>query len=231
MGLGEGDQSSNFVATPGDNGRVEEVPEMNEYGEGGVMNGNESKQSSEKLKQVDERIVGALEALLFVASDPLPLSVLSDALEVSQAQTYEALRELIREYGRGRPRGFEIREVAGGWRMYTNSLFADTVATHVTSAHSGRLSTAALETLAVIAYRQPVTRSQISAIRGVSVDSVVRTLQMRGFITEIGTTAASGAVQYGTTPYFLEAMGMNSLAELEPLAPYLPEAHEVEENI
>ncbi|MDO4887982.1 MAG: SMC-Scp complex subunit ScpB [Actinomycetaceae bacterium] len=177
----------------------------------------------------DERI-GALEALLFIAAEPMPLAVLAEAVGASEAETDSMLRVLADELAHGpRPRGFQLREAGGGWRLYTNPKFADVLAAHVAAEHSGRLSAPAMETLAVVAYKQPVTRAQIAAIRGVSVDSVVRTLMARGLIGEVGTSAASGAVLYGTTPYFLEAMGMNSLEELQPLAPYLPDATELDD--
>ncbi len=183
-------------------------------------------------RRADEDSLGALEALLLVAREPVPLATLADAVGASEAETDAMLRAIAADYrgeGGARTRGFCLREAGGGWRLYTNPRFADVVASHVAAENSGRLSAAALETLAVIAYRQPVTRAQIAAIRGVSVDSVVRTLVTRGLVTEAGA-AASGAALYGTTEYFLEAMGMNSLAELAPLAPYLPEAYDLQEE-
>ena len=165
-------------------------------------------------RRADEDALGALEALLLVAREPVPLATLADAVGASEAETDAMLRAIAADYrgeGGARTRGFCLREAGGGWRLYTNPRFADVVASHVAAENFGRLSAAALETLAVIAYRQPVTRAQIAAIRGVSVDSVVRTLVTRGLVTEAGA-AASGAALYGTTEYFLEAMGMNSLA-------------------
>lgn len=178
------------------------------------------------------RALGALEALLLIAEDPVPVRVLARAIGMSEAETDHLVRKLSAEYrgeGGGRPHGFELREVAGGWRFYTNPLYADVVAAHVVAEQSGKLSMAALETLAVIAYRQPVSRGQIAAIRGVSVDSVVRTLQTRGLIDEVGLTPGTGAILYGTTSFFLESMGLNSLDELAPLAPYLPDASELDD--
>lgn len=179
----------------------------------------------------EQTLLGALEALLLVASDPVPTATLASAIGVGEAEADALLRELAHEYGggAGRVRGIDIREAGGGWRMYTHPHYADVVAAHVVAQESGRLSVPALETLAVIAYRQPVSRAQIASIRGVSVDSVVRTLQTRGLICEVGTATATGAILYGTTPFFLEAMGMNSLEELAPLAPYLPDVVELDE--
>lgn len=166
-----------------------------------------------------------------VASQPVSLESLAFAIDSSEAETDSLLRELQGEYSADpqAPRGFQLREVGGGWRFYSNPRYADVVSGFVVQGQTSRLSVQALETLAVIAYRQPVTRSQIAAIRGVEVDSVVRTLQTRGLIDQVGTTAATGAVLYGTTDLFLEKMGMNSLEELAPLAPYLPADDELDD--
>lgn len=167
----------------------------------------------------------AVEAVLMVADEPVPAVQLATVLGVPTAEVEVLLRELAAEYrgeGGGRPRGFELREAAGGWRVYSAPAHADVVGRFVLDGQAARLTQAALETLAVIAYRQPVTRGQVSAVRGVNVESVVRTLVSRGLVAEVGTEP-SGAVLYGTTPYFLERMGMTSLDELPPLAPYLPE--------
>lgn len=170
----------------------------------------------------DEFQRGAIEAILMVALDPIPLAQLSGVIEKSEAETDALLRELSREYVDDQ-RGFQLREVGGGWRMYSHPRYAEVVGEFVTRGQSAKLTVQALETLAVVAYRQPVTRSQIAAIRGVEVDSVVRTLVTRGLIEQVGQTAATGASLYATTPFFLEKMGMNSLDELAPLAPYLPD--------
>jgi segregation and condensation protein B len=120
------------------------------------------------------------------------------------------------------PRGFELRNIAGGWRIYSRAEFADVVGGFVLEGQTARLTQAALETLAVIAYRQPVSRARVSAIRGVNVDSVVRTLTQRGLIEDSGTDPESGAILYRTTSYFLERMGIGSVAELPQLSPHLP---------
>ncbi|MDP9800001.1 segregation and condensation protein B [Arcanobacterium wilhelmae] len=174
---------------------------------------------------------GALEAILMVASEPVPLKALAFAIDTPEGETLELLRQLQNEYASDSdaPRGFQIREVGGGWRFYSNPHYADVVAGFVTAGTSSRLSQPALETLAVIAYKQPVTRAQIAQIRGVEVDSVVRTLQTRGLVEQIGVAPATGAGLYGTSELFLEKMGMNSLEELAPLAPYLPGDDELEE--
>ncbi len=120
------------------------------------------------------------------------------------------------------PRGFELRNIAGGWRIYSRTDFAGIVGKYVLDGQTARLTQAALETLAVIAYRQPVSRARVSAIRGVNVDSVVRTLAQRGLIEDSGTDPESGAILYRTTSYFLERMGIGSVAELPQLSPHLP---------
>ena len=168
----------------------------------------------------------ALEAVLMVADEPIPVLELATALAVPVDDVLSTLHDLAAEYRGdegGRPRGFELREAGGGWRVYSAPAYADVVGRFVLDGQQARLTQAALETLAVIAYRQPVTRGQVSAVRGVNVDSVVRTLTSRGLVAEMGTDPSTGAVLYGTTGYFLERMGLATLDELPPLAPYLPE--------
>ncbi len=168
----------------------------------------------------------ALEAVLMVADEPIPAVRLATVLALPTEQVERHLAELAAEdrgADGGRPRGFDLREVSGGWRIYSAPAHADVVGRFVTDGQTARLTQAALETLAVIAYRQPVTRGQVSAVRGVNVDGVVRTLAARGLVAEVGTEPSSGAVLYGTTGYFLERMGLGSLDDLPPLAPYLPD--------
>lgn len=166
----------------------------------------------------------ALEAILMVAESPVPIDRLAAAVELPTAQVGEALAALAAEYrgDGGRPRGFELRQGAEGWRIYSAPAHADVVGRFVLEGQSSRLSQAALETLAVIAYRQPVSRGQVSAVRGVNVDGVVRTLLARGLIAEMGQDPSSGAVLFGTTGEFLDRMGWTSLSELPPLSPHLP---------
>ena len=170
--------------------------------------------------------LAAAEAVLMVADEPVPVVQLATELGLPVAEVTGLLTELAAEYRGergGRPRGFELREVGGGWRFYSAPVFHEVVGRFVVNGQTQRLTQAALETLAVIAYRQPVSRGQVSGIRGVSVDGVVRTLTTRGLIAEVGQDSATGAVLYGTTGYFLERMGLTSLDQLPPLAPYLPE--------
>ena len=172
----------------------------------------------------------ALEAVLMVADEPVPAVQLATVLGLPTGRVEELIAALAAEYRgdtAGRPRGFELRELAGGWRVYSAPAHSDVVGRFVLDGQAARLTQAALETLAVIAYRQPVTRGQVSAVRGVNVESVVRTLLARGLIAQVGTEA-TGAVLYGTTPYFLERMGMSALDELPPLAPYLPDLETID---
>jgi segregation and condensation protein B len=164
----------------------------------------------------------ALEAILLVVDEPVSTEVLAEVLDVPLDETMVALEELAAQYTAAE-RGFDLRRAAGGWRLYTRGAYATYVERFVLDGQSVRLTQAALETLAVIAYQQPVTRSRMSAIRGVNCDGVVRTLSNRGLIEECGTQPDSGAFLYRTTPLFLEKLGLDSLDELPPLAPFLPD--------
>ncbi|WP_454083701.1 SMC-Scp complex subunit ScpB [Georgenia sp. Marseille-Q6866] len=170
--------------------------------------------------------LAALEAILMVVDEPVPAAQLASVLGLPTGQVAELLTELAADYAGergGRPRGFELRELAGGWRVYSAPTYADVVGRFVVDGQTARLTQASLETLAVIAYRQPVSRGRVAAIRGVNVDGVVRTLLARGLIEEAGHDDDGGAVLYRTSSYFLERMGLGSLGDLPPLAPYLPD--------
>lgn len=174
----------------------------------------------------EAQLRAAAEAVLVVADGPVTCAALAEALGVGEARAGELLESLAAEYagdGDGPARGFVLRRAAGGWRLASAPAFHDLVERFVIGGATSRLSQAALETLAVIAYRQPVTRGRIAAIRGVSVDGVVRTLCARGLIEEAGAEP-SGALLYRTTDEFLEYLGLDRLDDLPPLAPYLPEA-------
>ena len=177
--------------------------------------------------EVDLPLRAQLEAVLLVAEDPIPLVTLAERLLVPIPDVELTLRELAAEYV-AEGRGFELRDVGGGWRYYTASGAAEYVERFVLAGQTARLSQAALETLAVIAYQQPVSRGRIAAVRGVNVDGVVRTLLTRRLIDEAGVDPEGGAMTYRTTPYFLERLGLRDLSELPPLAPLLPEADEIE---
>jgi segregation and condensation protein B len=167
-------------------------------------------------------LVAAVEAILFVVDAPLEAAAIAAALQVPTPDVAAALERLRAGYDE-RGAGIELRDAAGGVRLYTRPAVAAFVERFLRDGQRSRLSQAALETLAVIAYRQPVTRARVSAIRGVNVDGVVRTLLSRGLIVEVGTEAESGAGLFRTSELFLERMGMQSLDELPSLAPLLPE--------
>ena len=174
-------------------------------------------------------VKAALEAVLMVVDEPVGEEQLAHVVGLPTATVRELLHELAREYdgytGKGGTlpvRGFELRQLAGGWRVYSRAAYAEIVSQFVVDGQTARLTQAALETLAVIAYRQPVSRAHVSAIRGVNVDSVVRTLAQRGLIEEVGTDPVSGAFLYRTTAYFLERLGLGDVEELPRIAPHLP---------
>lgn len=170
----------------------------------------------------------ALEALLLVADEPMSVATLATLTRTPEDEVVHTLHDLAQEYA-VQGRGFDLRELGGGWRFWTRDNCATVVERFVLDGQHARLTQAALETLAVVAYRQPVTRARISAIRGVNVDSVVRTLVTRGLIEEVGHDSDTGAHLYRTTTYFLERLGLKSLEELPPIAQHLPMPDSVEE--
>ena len=172
----------------------------------------------------------SLEALLMVADQPLDVATMASAVGHPADDVAVALVELAAEYAE-QGRGFELRNVAGGWRYYTREEYAAVVEAHVLEGQQARLTQAALETLAVVAYKQPVSRARVSAIRGVNVDGVMRTLLTRGLVEESGQDESSGANLYSTTTYFLERIGVTSLDELPELAPYLPDMDDMEDEL
>ena len=175
-------------------------------------------------------VAGALEALLLLAAEPVTEFELAQAVGVPESVVAETLTELVAFYDET-GRGFELREVGGGWRYYTREEYADLITAYVLDGQQSKLSQAALETLAVVAYTQPISRARVSAVRGVNVDGVMRTLLARGLIEEAGHDRESGAVLFATTSYFLERMGMRTLDDLPPLAPHLPEVDELEAEL
>jgi segregation and condensation protein B len=162
-----------------------------------------------------------------VVDEPAGATLIASVLAVPEARVLATLDEIRRDYTRS-GRGFELREIAGGWRLYTREEFAPYVERFVLDGQQARLTQAALETLAVVAYRQPVSRARVSAVRGVNVDGVMRTLVSRGLVEEAGAED-SGAVLYRTTDYFMERLGLRSLEELPNLANFLPESTTIEE--
>ncbi|MEV7429443.1 SMC-Scp complex subunit ScpB [Nocardioides sp. NPDC092400] len=172
----------------------------------------------------------ALEAVLMVADQPLDVPTLAAAAGHPAPDVTAALAQLAAEYDE-QQRGFELRNVAGGWRFYTREAFAGVVERFVLEGQQARLTQAALETLAVVAYKQPVSRARVSAIRGVNVDGVMRTLLSRGLVEEAGQDPETGANLYRTTAYFLERIGVTSLDDLPELAPYLPDMDDLEDEL
>ena len=164
----------------------------------------------------------SLEAILLVADEPVPVVVLAQVLERPRSEVEAELRDLAASYVT-EGRGFDLREIAGGWRFYTREDCAPLVERFVSDGQEVRLTQAALETLAVVAYRQPVSRARVSAVRGVNCNGVMRTLVLRGLTEEAGTDKETGAILYRTTGYFLERLGLASLEDLPDLAPFLPE--------
>jgi segregation and condensation protein B len=175
-------------------------------------------------------IAPAVEALLLLATEPMPALELAEALQVPLDEVEACLAELVAFYD-STGRGFELRQVGLGWRYYTRAEHADLIGRWLLEGQRGTLSQAALETLAVVAYLQPISRGRVSAIRGVNVDGVLRTLATRDLIEEVGRDPETGARLFGTTSYFLERMGMSGLAQLPPLAPHLPDASSLEAEL
>ncbi|MDL9981485.1 SMC-Scp complex subunit ScpB [Microbacterium candidum] len=165
-----------------------------------------------------------LEAVLMIADEPLSLVTMATAVSAPVPAVRQAVETLVDDYdgkAGGPRRGFELREVGGGWRLYARAEHDAVLTDFVNTQAPSRLSQAALETLAVIAYKQPVSRGQVASIRAVNVDSVVRTLLARGLVTEVGTDAETGAILYGTTDALLVNLGINSLDELPHISPLL----------
>jgi len=172
----------------------------------------------------------AIEAVLMVVDQPITVLDLATALELPPDDVTAYIEELEAEYAE-QQRGFTLRCINDGWRVYSRSDYAPVVEKFLMGGQQAKLTQASLETLAVIAYRQPISRSRVSAVRGVNVDGVIRTLLTRGLIEESGTETDGTATLYCTTPYFLQRMGLSSLDELPPLAPYLPDAEMIDELI
>jgi segregation and condensation protein B len=186
--------------------------------------------SAETLEVAVADLRPALEAILMIADEPLDSITLASAVGYPVDEVVGALQTLAEEYA-GQGRGFDLRNVAGGWRYYTRDEFAAVVEAFVLDGQQARLTQAALETLAVVAYKQPVSRARVSAIRGVNVDGVMRTLLSRALVEEAGSDHETGANLYRTTAYFLERIGITSLDELPELAPFLPDMDDLEDEL
>ncbi len=167
-----------------------------------------------------------IEAILMVVDEPVTETVLAQILDKPVEEIEASLAHLVTSYDE---RGFVLRKISGGWRFYSHPDYSVVVEKFVLDGQQSRLTQAALETLSVIAYRQPVSRARVSAIRGVNVEAVMKTLVTRGLVEESGLEHETGAILYMTTSYFLERLGLNSIADLPALAPYLPDLDALDE--
>jgi len=175
-----------------------------------------------------EQLRGAVEAILLVIDEPVTATMLAQVIATPEDAVVAVLESLRHDYDQAE-RGFELRQIGSGWRLYTRPAYAAYVERFVLDGQQARLTQAALETLSVVAYRQPVSRSRVSAVRGVNVDGVMRTLVSRGLVEEAGAEHESGAVLYRTTSYFLERLGLHDLTELPNLANFLPESTTIDQ--
>ena len=182
------------------------------------------RQMGMKMSNLD--LERSIEAILMVVDEPVTELTLASVLEVTVDDVISALDRLAQSY---EDRGFTLKAINGGWRFYSHPDFSSVVEKFVLDGQQNRLTQAALETLAVIAYRQPVSRARVSAIRGVNVEAVMKTLVTRGLVEESGLEHETGAILYKTTSYFLERLGLNSLEDLPALAPYLPDLDGLDE--
>ncbi|MGV0853485.1 SMC-Scp complex subunit ScpB [Mycolicibacterium phlei] len=184
--------------------------------------------AAEAPEMDDDELGAVLEALLLVVDTPASVEQLATATEQPAYRVAAKLQLMAQEYTE-RDSGIDLREAGGGWRMYTRAKYAPYVERLLLDGARSKLTRAALETLAVIAYRQPVTRARVSAVRGVNVDAVIRTLVARGLITEAGTDPDTGATTFATTELFLERLGLSSLADLPDIAPLLPDVDVIDD--
>jgi segregation and condensation protein B len=178
------------------------------------------------IKMSNSELERSIEAILMVVDEPVTELTLASVLEVTVDEVVLALERLSGSY---EERGFALKAINGGWRFYSHPDFHVSVEKFVLDGQQNRLTQAALETLAVIAYRQPVSRARVSAIRGVNVEAVMKTLISRGLVEEYGVEPETGAILYKTTSYFLERLGLNNLEDLPALAPYLPDLDRLDE--
>jgi segregation and condensation protein B len=207
---------------------IAEVVEVAEVGEPALDGTAADEDDGDVIGLGAPSVSAALEALLLLADEPMSVMDLAAAVREPAEVVESQLQALAQEYT-DQVRGFDLREVAGGWRYYTRTDCSPLVERYVLDGQQARLTQASLETLAVIAYRQPITRGRVSAVRGVNVDGVIRTLLTRGLIAEAGHDGESGAHLYVTTAHFLERMGIASLEELPPLAEHLPDLADLED--
>ena len=202
--------------------------------EGSAAGGPESTSDLTEPERVEPFELGApslaagVEALLLMADEPITVAELAEVCGAQITEVETALLDLAAQYTL-QERGFELREVSGAWRFYTSASCATLVARYVTDGRQAKLTQAALETLAIIAYRQPVSRAHVASVRGVNADGVIRTLLSRGLAAEVGEDPATGAILFGTTGHFLDRMGLSSVSELPPIADHLPDLNSMED--
>ncbi|GAA4598685.1 hypothetical protein GCM10023194_76840 [Planotetraspora phitsanulokensis] len=221
--LGEENEAARADATQADEAGAEEALGADETTGAGEDEADETPgEDDQDAAGVGPSLGAALESILMVVDEPVAEITLAQVLERPTNEVTAALRALSAEYTAA-GRGFDLREVAGGWRFYTRAECAPLVERFVRDGQQARLTQAALETLAVVAYRQPVSRARVAAVRGVNSDGVMRTLLARGLVEEAGVDPESQAVLYRTTSYFLERLGLKELGELPELAPFLPD--------
>jgi segregation and condensation protein B len=211
---------------PADDGRAQSVNGVN--GDVTDLDLDLGIDVAEPPELADADLGGVLEALLLVVDTPVTVDALAVAIQ-QPAYRVSAKLALMAEELTARESGIDLREAGGGWRMYTRSLYAPYVERLLLDGSRSKLTRAALETLAVVAYRQPVTRARVSAVRGVNVDAVMRTLLARGLITEAGTDTDTGAITFSTTELFLERLGLKSLSDLPDIASLLPDVDVIDD--
>ena len=186
-------------------------------------------EAAEELPELtDAELESTIEALLLVVDSPVETEALADATGTTVARVNETLQRMADAYTE-HERGLDLRHAGGGWRFYTRDRYAPYVEKLLLGGQRAKLTRAALETLAVIAYRQPVTRARVAAVRGVNCDGVIRTLLARGLVEETGTDVETGGFLYRTTELFLERLGLSSLDDLPPIAPLLPEVDSIDD--
>jgi len=216
------------LADPRAEARAETRPEVRSDARPGARTEGDGAGDGFDVSSLPSGLRGAVEAVLMVVEEPVEEIALASAVGVPVEDVRATVAELAAEYDAA-GRGFELRRVAGGWRIFSRAEYAPVVERFVLDGQTAKLTQAALETLAIVAYRQPVSRARVGAVRGVNVDAVMRTLVTRGLVEDAGNDPETGAVLYRTTQYFLQRIGLSSLDELPALAPYLPEVDALDE--
>lgn len=227
-GPGDSVESAELAEASGSGEPAEPAGSVVSGADGGVADAAPEEDAEEAAELGDDEFECALEALLLVVDSPVEEEALASALDSTPIRVAERLRVLANRYA-DLDRGIDLRRAGGGWRFYTRDRYAPYVEKLLLDGQRAKLTRAALETLAVIAYRQPVTRARVAAVRGVNCDGVIRTLLTRGLVEETGTDTETGGFLYRTTELFLERLGLSSLDDLPPIAPLLPEVDAIDE--